>query len=85
MGELIDGIDPEWSYEELQKHGRITLKTTTYGRDFPQVSFRNKIENIVYWIDFEYDLSKIRHIEKSDEFGRRYTLYQRHGFLAWLK
>lgn len=77
---LIEGIiNPNWSYDELKNHVRLsTFETTSFGLGYPRVALDK--DGFTYWIDFEYDLSKIRTIEKSDNFGRRYYVYERHLF-----
>ena len=77
-------LDVNWSYDEFNKKYPNCYKTTSFGSSYPRLAL-NVNDNDTLWIDFEYDLSKIRHIEISDEWGRRYYLYQRHGFWSWLR
>lgn len=75
-------LDVDMSFEEFDKKYPDCYKTTTFGSAYPRVALDINDDDSL-WIDFEHDESKIRHIELSDKFGRRYEVYQRH-FFWWL-
>lgn len=77
------GLDVDLSFEEFDKKYPKCFKTSSFGRSYPQVALH--VGKDVLWVEFEYDLSRIRHIEKSDDFKRRHTIYQRHGVWSFIK
>lgn len=77
---IFRDIDVNWSYDEYIKHFPENYETTSFGCSYPRVAPLNYRPHI--WIDFERDLSKIRHIEEEGKFGERIVLYEkRFGFI----
>ena len=79
---MTEGINTDWSLAEFARNYYVSDEGKTRFRRYPMLT--TFLEGQFVWVDFERDLSKIRHISKGNMLERT-TTYQRHKWTWWFR